>query len=176
MYPLNTVSKEERDGSETYRVAVRLKKTRAPGIKGIFFKTAVEGAHLLYMIVALFAAFPQELYHICKTRPSVQQMEGGPFPVQGNQHRSCEIVATQTGMGAANVETAFWSVLQERHPDVVLSAGFGGALYENAGIGDIVWSSRSLLIGGDRTQRVEHVREDAVPDSTFVRRLGKKLG
>jgi len=140
-----------------------------------FFKIVAGGAHLLYMIVALFAAFPQELKHIHKNRSSVQNMDGEAFPFQGKRHPSCEIVAIQTGMGAANIETAFWRVLKERRPDIVLSAGFGGALYEDAGIGDIVWSSRSLLIGGDRTERLEHVREDAVPDSPFIRRIGEKL-
>ena len=102
-------------------------------------------------------------------------MEDGPFPLQGRQHPSCDIVAIQTGMGAANAETAFRRVLHERHPDVVLSVGFGGALYADAGIGDIVWSSRAILISGDRTSRLEYLREDAAPDSDLGRQIGEKL-
>ncbi len=127
------------------------------------------------MIAALFAAFPQELKHIRKNGPSAQNPEDRSFPLEGNPHPSCDIIAVQTGMGAANTETAFRRVLQERRPDIVLSAGFGGALYEDAGIGDIVWSSRALLIRGDRTPRHEYPAEDAVPGSDLGRRIGEKL-
>jgi len=95
--------------------------------------------------------------------------------LQGKQHPPCDIITVQTGIGAANAETAFRRVLQERRPDIVVSAGFGGALYEDAEIGDIVWAFRSLLIRVDRTRQLEHLPEDAVPDSALVRQLGKKL-
>ncbi|HUI45932.1 MAG TPA: hypothetical protein VL122_08145 [Nitrospirota bacterium] len=127
------------------------------------------------MIAALFAAFPQELRHIRKNHPRAQNPENCPSSLQGKQHPACDIIAIQTGIGAANTETAFRRVLQERRPDIVMSVGFGGALYEDAGIGDIVWSFRSLLIRAERTRQSEHLPEDAVPDSTLGRRLGKEL-
>ncbi|HUI67916.1 MAG TPA: hypothetical protein VL087_06880 [Nitrospirota bacterium] len=127
------------------------------------------------MIAAVFAAFPQELKHIRKNGHSTQSLETRPFPLQGKPHPTCDIIAIQTGIGAANTETAFWRVLQKFRPDIVLSAGFGGALYEDAKIGDIVWSSRALLIGGDRTRQHEHPAEDAVPGSDLGNRIGKKL-
>ncbi len=125
--------------------------------------------------MALFAAFPQELKHIRKNRPSAQNPVNRPFPLERELHPPCDVIAVQTGIGAANAETAFRHVLQERRPDIVLSAGFGGALYENAGIGDIVWSSRSFLIRGDRTREREHLPEDVVPDSALGRQIGDKL-
>jgi adenosylhomocysteine nucleosidase len=127
------------------------------------------------MIVALFAALPQELSHIRKKRQSAQKPEGGPFPLQKKQNPQCQVIAVQTGMGAANAAAAFRRVLEEHHPDVVLSAGFGGALYEDATVGDIVWSSRSLLIRGDGSRQPEDLREDFVPDSVLGRRIGEKL-
>lgn len=123
------------------------------------------------MIAALFAAYPQELKHIRKNCPSAQNPENPPFPLQGKHHPLCNVIAVQTGMGTANVEIAFRRVFQERRPDIVLSVGFGGALYEDAGIGDIVWSSRSFLIRGQH----EHLAEDAIPDSAMGRRIGEKL-
>jgi adenosylhomocysteine nucleosidase len=131
---------------------------------------------LLHMLVALFAAFPQELKHIRKTFPSSQNLEDKPVPHQVKQYPACDIITVQTGMGSANVQTAFRRILREHHPDVVISAGFGGALYEEAKIGDIVWSTRSLFIGGDgRTGQLEHHHEGAVHGSTIGRQLGEKL-
>lgn len=127
------------------------------------------------MIAAIFAAFPQELKHIRNNRPSAQNPQERPFSLQGKQHPLWDIIAEQTGMGAGNVETAFRRVLQEGRPDIVLSAGFGGALYEDAGIGDIVWSSRALLLRGERTPQHEHLPEDAVPDSALGKQIGEKL-
>ncbi len=111
------------------------------------------------MIAAVFAAFPQELKHIYKAV----------------HNPTCDVIAVQTGMGAANTETAFRRALRELRPDIVLSIGFGGALYEDAGIGDIVWSSRALLIRGDRIGQHDHQTEDAVPGSDLGRRIGEKL-
>jgi len=133
-----------------------------------------KAVYLLKMIVALFAAFPQELKHIRKNHSSTQNPENRPFSLEG-KHPPCDVIAVQTGIGAANAESAFQRVLQERRPDIVLSAGFGGALYEDAGIGDIVWSSRSFLIRGDRTREHEHILEDAIPDSALGRRLKEVL-
>ncbi len=127
------------------------------------------------MIAALFAAVPQELRHIHKYGPSAQSPEACPFPLQGKPDPACYIITVQTGMGAANTEIAFRRVFQELRPDIVLSVGFGGALYENAEIGDIVWSSRALLMRGDRTPHHEHTAEDAVPGSDLGRQIGEKL-
>ena len=127
------------------------------------------------MILALFAAFPQELKHILKNFPSAQNPASRSFPLQGKQHLPCDIIAVQTGMGAANAETTFRRVLQDRRPNIVVSIGFGGALYENAGVGDIVWSFRSLLIKVDRTLQHEQFPEDAIADSSLGRLLGEKL-
>jgi adenosylhomocysteine nucleosidase len=126
------------------------------------------------MIVAIFAAFPQELKHI-RNRAATQNPGGRPFPSQGKQHPACDIIAVQTGVGSKNTETAFLRVLRERRPDFVLSAGFGGALYEHAGIGDIVWSSHAFLLRGDKRKQYEHLVEDAIPDSDLGRRIGEKL-
>lgn len=127
------------------------------------------------MIAALFVAFPQELRHIRKYSQSAQSPKARPFPLQGKPDDTCDIISVQTGIGAANTETAFQRVFQEFRPDIVLSAGFGGALYEDSEIGDIVWSSCALLIRGDRTPQLEHPAEDAVPSSDLGRQIGEKL-
>jgi len=126
------------------------------------------------MIVVIFAAFPQELKHILK-RPEAQNPVGCHFPSQENQHPASDIIAVQTGIGATNAETAFLRVLQECRPDFVLSAGFGGALYEDAGIGDIVWASHALLLREDKRKQHEHLVEYAIPESDIGRRIGEKL-
>ncbi|HYA85806.1 MAG TPA: hypothetical protein VEI57_01920 [Nitrospirota bacterium] len=127
------------------------------------------------MIMALFAAFPQELKNVRKNYPSVEYPENRLSPIQGKLHSPCDVIIVQTGVSVVNVETAFRRVLQECRPDIVLSAGFGGALYEDAGIGDIVWSSRAFLMEGKKAGQHEHLMEDEVPDSPLGRRIGEKL-
>ncbi len=124
------------------------------------------------MIAAIFAAFPHELKHIFKNCLYAQDPEEPLFPLQGKPHPPYAVIAVQTGMGAANAETAFRRILQKRRPDIVLSVGFSGALYDDAGIGDIVWSSSSLLCS---TQQREHCPEHAIADSVLGRQIGEKL-
>lgn len=125
------------------------------------------------MIAAIFAAFPQELKHICKL-PATQNPKSFPSPSLGKHHLTCGIITVQTGMGTMSTETAFRRVFQKNHPDIVLSVGFGGALYEGAQIGDIVWSTRALLFQQERMHQHEH-SEDTIYGSDIIRLIKDKL-
>jgi nucleoside phosphorylase len=105
------------------------------------------------MIAAVFAALPQELKHI----------------------RKDAAVAVQTGMGAASAESSFQNVVRELRPDLVLSVGFGGALYDNAAIGDILWSSGAFYFGDGKEFQPCRSEGDLFPGREFSRQLGELL-
>ncbi len=115
------------------------------------------------MIVVLFAAFPQELKQIRKMIRSVSR----------ERRLRCDVIPVQTGVGVQSAEVAFDCVFRNSRPDLVLSVGFGGALYEGAGIGDIVWSSKARLL--DDVPGCEMDFKNVIPDSEIGRRLGQKL-
>lgn len=74
-------------------------------------------------------------------------------------------------MGLRNAEAASKYIIKEKRPDFVLSMGFGGALYKGAGIGDLVWPSRVLLIDEKVKETLDFRGSEAVPG-----KISQKLG
>ena len=83
------------------------------------------------MRLAIFSAFPQEIRRVVKEIKAVRSPEG-PFPLFFGKCSTSDITIALTGMGGRNAETAFGHVLKEYTPDLALSLGFGGALYDGA--------------------------------------------
>ncbi len=61
----------------------------------------------------------------------------------------------QTGIGINNAEAALKYILQGYRPDIVLSLGFGGALYSGAEIGDLVWASKVFMVNNGIAETIE---------------------
>ena len=100
--------------------------------------------------LALFAAFPQEIKPIIKNFNTARAVQANPFKIFLAESSSYQIIVILTGVGVSNAEAAMRYVLEQYNPDSVISIGFGGALYKGAGIGDLVWASRVLLISEDK--------------------------
>ncbi|HXX80767.1 MAG TPA: hypothetical protein VEI46_04410, partial [Thermodesulfovibrionales bacterium] len=99
------------------------------------------------MRIALFAAFPQELKHIARNLRIKEKIRAGSFNIAlADYSPSSEVVVVESGMGMHNTKTAFSHVVEQYHPDFILSLGFGGALYDGASIGDLVWASKVFLV------------------------------
>lgn len=98
------------------------------------------------MKIAVFSAFPQELKHIRKKSTALSKGPHRPYRVFVSKHAACRLIAVETGMGMVNQEAAFTYILKTYHPDVIVSAGFGGALYYRADIGDLVLASRYFFL------------------------------
>ena len=96
------------------------------------------------MKVALFSGFPQELTYIIKNLRA-KKVRNSPFVIWSAQAASKEIIIVLSGIGTINSEAAWNFVSEEYRPDYVISAGFGGALYEGACIGDLIAASGVLL-------------------------------
>ncbi|MGD0281276.1 MAG: hypothetical protein ABSB95_02815 [Dissulfurispiraceae bacterium] len=96
------------------------------------------------MKVALFSAFPQELTYIIKNL-GAERVRNTPFIIWSARAASKEIILVRSGMGTINSEAAWNYVNEEYRPDYIVSAGFGGALYDGARIGDLIAASSVLL-------------------------------
>jgi nucleoside phosphorylase len=127
------------------------------------------------MKLALFSAFPQELRHILRNCPSVQQSRTRPFPLFFKKHLSCKIIGVQTGMNVKRVESAVKYIVEEYRPDVVLSIGFGGALSDGARIGDLLWASRYLLISEEEKKPLYEYQPGTDPGATVSGEIFDKL-
>ena len=92
------------------------------------------------------APLARELKYVLSNFPAGRRTgwtSGGVFSVQTT---SGEVVFIRTGIGTINAESSIKSLLRELHPDLILSLGFGGALYEGLAAGDIIWASRVFFL------------------------------
>ncbi len=97
------------------------------------------------MRIALFSAFPQELKYILKNSVQLTKKGTRPYSLFLSRQPACDLLLVQTGMRTANLISSFNHLLDTHRPDIVLSLGFGGALYYRARIGDLVLASRYFL-------------------------------
>jgi adenosylhomocysteine nucleosidase len=105
--------------------------------------------------VVIFSAFPQEIKRIIKNLKAERSFERHPLTTFYARYSSKEIIVVLTGVGKANAERAAECTIMKYSPDLALSIGFGGALYEDAVIGEIVWGSRIFLIHDDITETLD---------------------
>lgn len=98
------------------------------------------------MKLAILAAIPHELRKIIKNLKATRDARRCKFDIYHATHGSTEMILATTGIGTANAESALRYVNDEFRPDMVLSIGYGGALYEKAAIGDLIWGSRFILM------------------------------
>ncbi len=107
------------------------------------------------MKVAVAGALPHELKALLKhlTPQGLSRTRG--FRITQATYLSHEIMIAMTGIGTRNAEEALKRVLEAFNPDFVLSIGFGGALYEDASICDLVMATSVSLISGSGTRTIQ---------------------
>jgi adenosylhomocysteine nucleosidase len=105
--------------------------------------------------LAIFSAFPQEIKETVRNLKAVKESGTHPFPLFLAEYLSKKVVVALSGMGSMNAETALEYVCVRYDPEFILSLGFGGALYEGAKIGEIIWSGRFFLVGEDLMETLE---------------------
>lgn len=104
------------------------------------------------MRIALFSAFPHELREIVRNIGATKPLRKNSFEICRGEYSSHEIIIVQTGIGVRHAENALEYVAEEYAPEVAVSCGFGGALYDGARIGEVVWASHALFITGHGLQ------------------------
>lgn len=105
---------------------------------------------------ALFAAFPHEIKRVVRNLGELQVLRTHPFSLFLGTYSSRKVIVVLTGMGATHVTESLQYVLKEYKPDLVLSGGFGGALYEGAVPGEIVSGSKAALMH-DGIEEILHI-------------------
>jgi adenosylhomocysteine nucleosidase len=119
--------------------------------------------------ILICAAIPRELKYVERIFSSVkgERRTGGRF--FSVREKSIEVILSETGIGIQRAESSIKTLLNDLHPDVILSLGFGGALYEGLAAGDIVWASRVLFLRGRPSggQRAE-IPDISLPGSKRV--------
>jgi len=98
------------------------------------------------MRLAIFSAFPHETRPLVRNLNAARISKSLPFTVFLAPYGPGEVVVVQTGMGTRNAEASLNYVVKEHSPTMILSSGFGGALYDNAAIGELIWASTILLM------------------------------
>ncbi|HXX82197.1 MAG TPA: hypothetical protein VEI46_11655 [Thermodesulfovibrionales bacterium] len=120
--------------------------------------------------MAIFSAFPHEIGLLVKNLNAARISKTLPFTLFRAPCASGEVIVVQTGMGIRNAETSLDFVIKEYSPHMILSSGFGGALYDNATIGELIWASRVLLVNNAVRDTID------LPDSDHLfNRLSQKL-
>jgi adenosylhomocysteine nucleosidase len=118
------------------------------------------------MRLAIFSAFPQELKYIVKNFTIMKKLKKYPFHIFFTKYSSSEIILVQTGIGTHNAENSLKYILGEYSPDCILSLGFGGALYDGATVGDLIWASKVLLIPESTVEKSQYLLE--IPNSREI--------
>ncbi len=114
------------------------------------------------MKIVMVCSFPHEWKAIVKHLRPQRRFRAGAFRVAYATYLSHEILLVVTGMGRRNAEAALEWVLQFQafNPELVISMGFGGALYEGARIGDLIMATGTSLVS-------EHVLKTIqIPDAS----------
>lgn len=101
------------------------------------------------MNISIFYALPQEMGNLVRSLGAARTAR---YPCRAFEmhYRSARLVFLETGVGGRAAKRAFDHHLAEGTPDVVISAGFGGALDYDAPIGQTILGTSFLLFSGSR--------------------------
>jgi nucleoside phosphorylase len=118
--------------------------------------------------ILICAPLARELKYVLSNFPAGKRgwTSGGFFSVETT---SGEVVLLRTGIGIHDSESSLATLLGELRPDLIVSLGFAGALYEGLAAGDLIWASRVFFLS-DRTSDTEgpELPEIPLPESKRV--------
>jgi nucleoside phosphorylase len=101
------------------------------------------------MRLLIVSALPHEQKTLIRNL-GAQRVRGHTVRTYAASRAGLDIMLIQTGMGISGAEAVSRHGIEKASPRLVLSIGFGGALFEGARIGELVAASRvSLLSGGE---------------------------
>ncbi len=121
------------------------------------------------------APLAREFKYVLGNFPSARRWTSGG--VLSAVTASGEVVLLRTGIGTLRSESSLTSLLGEFHPDLIVSLGFAGALYDGLAAGDLIWASRVFFLS-DRTSCAEGTKlpEMHLPEARIMaERLAKTI-
>ncbi len=98
------------------------------------------------MNIVVAAALPQELKPLLNHVKPQERLQTDAFPLIRATYLNHELAVAVTGIGIRNAEERAESVLDAFHPDLILSIGFAGALYDGAVISDVIMATSVSLV------------------------------
>ncbi|MCI4624343.1 MAG: hypothetical protein L3V56_00105 [Candidatus Magnetoovum sp. WYHC-5] len=118
------------------------------------------------MKIAIFAALPQEL------KPIIKSLKAKPTGKNINlyfaKQNQSEYILALTGVGIHNASKVVKHTVEEFHPELIMSIGFGGALYHGAKKGDVVMASKVISIPSGHILELEDSQLLDTKKGTFV--------
>ncbi len=127
------------------------------------------------MKLAVLGALPHELKVLLKQMERRTHLADHPYPIVQAGYLNHQIMAATTGVGVHKAREALRSVLDRFRPDLILSVGFAGALYEGATIGDLVAASSVSLVSGS-DERTIQIADDGGLREKFCNRTSARTG
>lgn len=103
--------------------------------------------------ILICAAIPRELKFIRRNLAKTKGEKRSNGAVFSTSTKSADIVLLTTGIGIQSAESSVQSLLNGFHPDLMISLGFGGALYDNLAVGDLIWASRVFFLSDNYSGR-----------------------
>lgn len=129
------------------------------------------------MRVGIITALPQETKAILTCLNSIEKntLNGRRFFSGCSGRNSISIL--ESGMGAVNAERAAESLVKERDPELLISAGLGGGVNSQLVTGDIVLANKILQWQDGKLEKIDFMPFPITPDpvirsGTFVTGTG----
>jgi nucleoside phosphorylase len=126
--------------------------------------------------LAIFAALHRELGPLIEDLRAVRAAGSHLSCIYLAADYSTEIILVITGMGPAKALAAVSFICKEYCPEIVLSVGYGGAMYQGAAGGELIWADNFFIIRGDGpAENLKMPAEDKMIDR-IARDIGIKHG
>lgn len=123
------------------------------------------------MRLAIFGALPQELKWVIKELGAIRGGSRNNYHVYYSSFNEIEIAVVITSVGGANALAALESIFLEFHPDACLSTGYGGALYQGAEEGELIWANDYAALG----EKGDAVFLENRPDADMFEKLSDSV-
>lgn len=122
--------------------------------------------------VLICAAVPRELKYIYRNLSCSKGQSWTSCTVFSTHAGPTQVILLRTGIGVLNAESSIRSLLKDLRPDLIMSLGFGGALYEGAAAGDLIWGSRLLYLSDTSSEGAAEISDISLPkDENIVEKL-----
>ncbi|HZV80965.1 MAG TPA: nucleoside phosphorylase [Geobacteraceae bacterium] len=100
--------------------------------------------------IGLICAIPQESKPIVRRFPGASKLHLSGFPAWSFQAGDNPVTLIESGMGPAHAAAATAALIESFKPDLVLNAGFCGALTPGISVGDLVIAQRQYSLSSGR--------------------------
>ena len=98
-------------------------------------------------MIAIIAALKEEVHSLLK-HLGLHAQNQGDFPRFYEGEAENKVVVVEGGIGKSRAETATIRVIEEYHPEVIISAGFAGGAKEGPHPGDLILCQRLYSLEG----------------------------